>query len=56
MRVDTRIAEVFAQDFMTTFQSWLNVQNGVDTPPTPTTGSVRYCTNGRDLSHYVNID
>jgi hypothetical protein len=56
MRVDTRIAEVYPVDFMTTFATWLDVQNGVDTPPTPTTGTVRYCTNGRDLSHYVNID
>jgi hypothetical protein len=56
MRVDTRVAEVFPVDFMTTFQSWLDVQNGVDTPPTPTTGATRYITNGRDLSHYVNID
>jgi hypothetical protein len=56
MRVDTRIPEMFPTDFMTDFASWLNVQNGVDTAPTPTTGVMRYCLNGRDLSHYVNID
>lgn len=56
MRVDTKIAEVFPVDFMKDFTSWLNVQNGVDTLPTPTTGATRYCLNGRDLSHYVNID
>ena len=56
MRVDTRIAEVFATDFMTTFSSWLDVQNGVDTLPTPITGNLRYCLNARDLTHYVNID
>jgi hypothetical protein len=56
MRVDTRIAEVFPVDFMTTFSSWLDVQNGLDTLPTPTTGKLRYCLNARDLTHYVNID
>jgi hypothetical protein len=56
MRVDTKVAQVFPNDFMTDFTSWLNVQNGVNTPPTPTTGTTRYCSNGRDLSHYVNID
>jgi hypothetical protein len=57
MRVDTKIATVFpGVDFMTDFTSWLDVQNGVDTTPTPTTGSTRYCLTGRDLTHYVNID
>jgi hypothetical protein len=56
MRVDTKVTTVFATDFMTNFGSWLNVQNGVNTPPTPTTGATRYCASARDLTHYVNID
>lgn len=56
MTVDTRTMTVFPTDFMTSFSTWLNVQNGVNTPPTPTTGVRRYCVNARDLTHYVNID
>jgi hypothetical protein len=56
MRVDTRVPEMFPMDFMTDFTSWLNVQNGVDSAPTPTTANLRYVLNARDLSHYVNID
>lgn len=56
MRVDTRVPEMFPMDFMTDFTSWLNVQNGVDSAPTPTTTNLRYVLNARDLSHYVNID
>ena len=57
MRVDTKTATVFpGVDFMTDFTSWLNVQDGVNTGPTPTTGSKRYCLTARDLTHYVNID
>jgi hypothetical protein len=40
---------------MTDFSSWLNVQNGVNTPPIPT-GDLAFCRSGRDLTHYVNID
>lgn len=57
MSVDTRMSQVYPNaDFMTTFQSWLDVQNGVNTPGTPTTGTKHYCSNGRDISHYVNVD
>jgi hypothetical protein len=57
MRVDTKIATVFpGKDFMTDFTGWLDVQNGMNTDPTPTTGSARYCFTARDLTHYVNID
>ena len=56
-RIDTRMATVApGVDYMTTFASWLDVQNGVNTPPIPTTGNLVYCRNGRDLTHYVNID
>jgi len=56
-RIDTRMAEVApGVDYMTTFQGWLDVQNGVNTPPIPTIGSYAYCHNARDLTHYVNID
>lgn len=56
MRIDTRMVTVEpGVDYMTDFPSWLNVQNGVNTPPIPTFG-VEYCRNGRDITHYVNID
>lgn len=56
MKVDTHSAQVGPTDYMTDFTSWLNVQNGVNTPPTPTTGYVGYMQSGRDLTHYVNVD
>jgi len=56
MRIDTRIVTVAPDvDYMTDFQSWLNVQNGVNTPPAPTVG-LAFLRSGRDLTHYVNID
>ncbi len=56
MRIDTRMVTVQSGvDYMTDFPSWLNVQNGVNTAPIPTFG-VEYCRNGRDITHYVNID
>lgn len=56
MRIDTKMMTVAAGvDYMTDFTSWLNVQNGVNTPPIPT-GPPAYCRSGRDLTHYVNID
>jgi hypothetical protein len=57
MRIDTRMATVApGVDYMTTFPSWLAVQNGLDTPPISTLGTFYFCRNGRDLTHYVNID
>jgi hypothetical protein len=56
-RIDTRMVAVApGVDYMTNFASWLDVQNGVNTPPIPTLGGYVFCRNGRDLSHYVNID
>jgi hypothetical protein len=56
-RIDTRMQMVAPNfDYMTKFASWLDVQNGVNTPPIPIVGSLVFCRNGRDLSHYVNID
>jgi len=56
MRIDTSMVTVApGVDYMTDFASWLAVQNGVDTPPIAGIGSA-YCRNGRDLTHYVNID
>jgi hypothetical protein len=56
MRIDSRMVTVAPNvDYMTDFQSWLSVQNGVNTAAIPTTG-LAFCRNGRDLTHYVNID
>jgi len=55
MRIDTRMVTVGPDDYMTDFKSWLDVQNGMDTPPIQT-GHPVYCRSGRDLTHYVNID
>ena len=55
MRIDSRMVTVGPVDYMTDFQSWLDVQNGMDTPPIPT-WVMAYCRSGRDLTHYVNID
>lgn len=56
MRIDTRMVTVApGMDYMTDFASWLAVQNGVDTAPIAGVG-LAYCRNGRDLTHYVNID
>ncbi len=56
MRVDTRMVTVApGVDYMTDFPSWLAVQNGVNTPAIPAVG-LAFCRNGRDLTHYVNID
>jgi hypothetical protein len=41
---------------MTNFSDWLDVQNGMNTAPIPAINSFVYCRNGRDLTHYVNID
>ena len=56
-RIDTRMVTVApGVDYMTNFADWLDVQNGVNTPPISTVNSFVYCRNGRDLTHYVNID
>ncbi len=56
-RIDTRMQTVAPNvDYMTNFTDWLKVQNGYNTPAIPVTGNLEFCTNGRDLSHYVHID
>ncbi len=55
-RVDQRIQTTTAVNFMTTFQSWLDVQNGCRPTATQTPGPLVFCRNGRDLSQYVHID
>jgi hypothetical protein len=56
-RIDTRRQTVASNfDYMTNFASWLDVQNGVNTPPIPIVGGLVFCRNARDLTHYVNID
>ena len=55
--VDQRIRTALAEtDFMTDFQSWLDVQNGIQpTQPFPL-GEPRFCRNSRDLGSYVRAD
>jgi hypothetical protein len=56
-RIDTRMQMVAPNvEYMTAFADWLDVQNGVNTPPIPIIGKLVYCRNARDLTHYVNID
>jgi hypothetical protein len=56
-RMDMKIATVAPEvDFMTTFQSWLDVQNGCQPTETLTPSGLTYCRNGRDLGQYVHID
>ncbi|MEW6128783.1 MAG: vanadium-dependent haloperoxidase [Acidobacteriota bacterium] len=52
-RVRTHVPGI---DFMTTFQEWLDVQNGVVPTQQFTNGDAYFCRNGRDLSFYVHID
>jgi hypothetical protein len=56
-RVDQRIlTNARGIDFMTTFQEWLDVQNGFNESATLTPGPLVFCRNGRDLAQYVHID
>ncbi len=47
-------------DYMKTWETWLDVQNGVNppVPPNPPVGPVpaHYFTSGRDMAQYVHID
>jgi hypothetical protein len=43
-------------DFMTDFQSWLDVQNGIQPTQTIPLDEPRFCRNGRDLGAYVRVD
>jgi hypothetical protein len=54
--VDTRVQNIMGGvDYMTKWQDWLDVQNGVDTGG-PTYMGTSYLDEGRDLGHYVHID
>lgn len=55
-RVDQRILTTTAVDFMTDFESWLDVQNGCQPTISQTPGGLFFCRNGRDLSQYVHVD
>ena len=46
------------QDYMTTWESWLAVQNGVTQPVPPVKPYLdpRHITSGRDMSQYVHVD
>lgn len=54
--VDQRIQTTTAVDFLTDFESWLDVQNGCQPLSGQTPGGLVFCRNGRDLSQYVHID
>jgi hypothetical protein len=54
--LDTQVQNIEQHhDYMATFQDWLDVQNGVNTPAANTNGT-SYLDEGRDLGHYVHID
>jgi hypothetical protein len=55
--VDQRIRTAQANiDFGTTFNSWLDIQNGCQpTQGTPLDG-LRFCRRGRDIGQYVHVD
>jgi hypothetical protein len=44
------------QDFVTTFQEWLNVENGINPSQTVTPANEVFCINGRSISAYVHSD
>ena len=52
-RVRTNAANV---DFATTFQDWLDLQNGFQPTQSLTPGGTFFCRNGRDLAQYVHVD
>lgn len=55
--VDQRIRTAQAgADFMTDFESWLDVQNGHQPTQTLLLDEPRYCCNGRDIGQYVHVD
>jgi membrane-associated phospholipid phosphatase len=55
--VDQRIRTAAAgTDYMTDFQSWLDVQNGYQPTQTVNLDQPRFCRNGRDLGQYVHVD
>lgn len=55
--IDQRIRTAIAgTDFMTDFQSWLDIQNGCQPTQTLHLDEPRFCRNGRDLGQYVHVD
>jgi membrane-associated phospholipid phosphatase len=55
--IDQRIRTAIAgMDFMTDFQSWLDIQNGYQPLQTLQLDEPRICRNGRDLGQYVHVD
>jgi membrane-associated phospholipid phosphatase len=55
--VDQRIRTAMAgTDFMTDFQSWLDIQNGIQPTQTTPLDEPRFCRNGRDIGQYVHVD
>jgi membrane-associated phospholipid phosphatase len=55
--VDQRIRTAAAgTDFMTDFQSWLDIQNGIQPTQKVQLDEPRFCRNGRDIGQYVHVD
>jgi hypothetical protein len=56
-RVDQRIrSNAPGSDFLTTFEAWLDVQNGVQSPTAIPPGGLVFCNDGRALGQYVHVD
>jgi membrane-associated phospholipid phosphatase len=55
--VDQRIRTAApGTDFMTDFQSWLDIQNGIQPTQKVQLDEPRFCLNGRDIGQYVHVD
>jgi len=55
--IDQRIKTAAPEtDFMTDFQSWLDVQNGYQSTQTLPLDESRFCIKGRDIGQYVHVD
>ena len=52
-RIKTNAANV---DFGTSYQDWLDIQNGFAPTQGLTSGGLFFCRNGRDLGQYVHVD
>jgi len=55
--IDQRIRTAApGEDYMTDFQSWLDVQNGCQPAEAVRLDNACFCRNGRDLGQYIHVD